>query len=142
MSQFRTINNLAENIQSERAALTEQVWRYLLDNENKGALASYNGKKSGIDAAVTSLSEKITNKTTEKARKEEEIKKLEKGTTSIQPTIDEINAILQSFGFLDFTLAQSRRSGFTKFSDLMEKMRRKLSVKVRGASSLFCISTI
>ena len=107
-------NKLVENIHGERTALTEQVWRYVLDQEISDALASYVRKKTGIKAAVASLEEKMANKTKEKLRKEQEIRELEKGTTSIQPTVDDINAILRSFGFLGFTLAQSERPGFYK----------------------------
>ena len=107
-------NNLAENIQNEKSSLTGQVWRYLLDNEIKNELGSYNKRKAGIDLALTSLREKMAEKTKEKARKEQEIRELERGTTSIRPTINEINAILQSFGFLDFSLAESERPGFYK----------------------------
>jgi wobble nucleotide-excising tRNase len=36
-----------------------------------------------------------------------EIRNLEKDTTGIQPTIDEINSLLSSFGFLGFSLAKT-----------------------------------
>ncbi|MBU4270975.1 MAG: AAA family ATPase [Planctomycetes bacterium] len=39
---------------------------------------------------------------------------LEKDTTSIQPTIDDINALLRSFGFQSFALAKSERERFYK----------------------------
>jgi len=43
-----------------------------------------------------------------------EIKKLEKSTTSIQPTIDGINDLLKSFGFTGFSLAKSEQDRFYK----------------------------
>ena len=111
---IRKHNTMVENIQAERAELTKQVWRYLLDHEIKSALASYNSKKAGLKAAINSLEEKITNKTEEKQQKEREIRDLEKDTTSIQPTVNKINALLGSFGFQGFTLAQSESAGFYK----------------------------
>ena len=107
-------NTMVANLQTERAELTEQIWRYLLDNEIKSALASYKSKKAGLKAAINNLEEKITNKTKEKQRKEQDIVDLEKGATSIQPTVDAINTLLRSFGFQGFTLAQSERDGFYK----------------------------
>lgn len=113
-TEIQTHNTMIANLKTERAELTEQVWRYLLDHEIKGALASYNSKKAGLEAAIDSLEGKITNKTKEQQQKEQEIRDLEKDSTSIQPTVDDINALLGSFGFQGFTLAQSERDGFYK----------------------------
>ena len=107
-------NTMVANLQTERAELAEQIWRYLLDNEIKSTLASYKRKKAGLETAVNNLKEKMTNKTKEQQQKEQEIRDLEKDSTSIQPTVDDINALLGSFGFQGFTLAQSERDGFYK----------------------------
>ena len=113
-TEIRAHNRLVENIHDERMVLTEQVWRYLLDREIGNDLASYIEGRNGIQAAVDNLGRQIADKSNEKIRKEHEIRELEKGTTSIQPTVDAINGILRSFGFLGFTLAQSERPGFYK----------------------------
>ncbi len=110
----QTYNAMVENIQTEKAELTAQVWRYLLNHEIKSTLASYKNEKAKLEAAINNLEEKIKNKTKEKQRKEQEIRDLEKDTTSIQPTVDDINVLLGSFGFQGFTLTQSERDGFYK----------------------------
>ena len=120
-------NKLVENIHSERAALTGEVWRHILDNDISHSLASYEQEKKGINAAVVSLERQIAEKTKDKLDKEREIRELEKGTTSIQPTVDAINGILRSFGFLGFTLAQSDQRNFYKIqrtdgTDAMETL--------------------
>ena len=107
-------NTVVANLQTEKGKLTEQIWRYLLDNEIKSDLASYKSKKARLEAAINNLEGKITDKTRERQQKEQEIRELEKDTTSIQPTVDDINALLKSFGFQGFTLAQSERDGFYK----------------------------
>src|SRR5690606_20028844 len=52
--------------------------------------------------------QQIKDKRAEKAQKQAEIRTLEKQTTSVQPTIDAINALLLSFGFQSFKLAPSQ----------------------------------
>ena len=113
-ARVQTHNTMVENIQTERSELTEQVWRYLLDHEIKKDLASYNSKAAGIRTAISSLKKKIKSKTEEKQRKEQEIKMLEKDTTSIQPTIEVINDLLKLFGFQGFVLAESEHQRFYK----------------------------
>ena len=56
----------------------------------------------------------VESATTDKNAKVAEIRALEKQTTSIQPTIDGINAILKSFGFRSFSLAKAGKGNFYK----------------------------
>ena len=113
-TEIQSHNKMVANIQTERAELTEQAWRYLLDEEIKSALASYNSKKAEFEKAIDNLQKKIGNKTEEERQKEQEIRILEKDTTSIQPTIDVINALLKSFGFQGFALTKSEHDRFYK----------------------------
>ena len=113
-TEIQNHNTMVANIQGERAKLTEQVWRYLLDEKIKSALVSYNSKKAEVEKAIDNLQKKIVNKTKEERQKEQEIRILEKDTTSIQPTIDAINALLKSFGFQGFVLAKSEHDRFYK----------------------------
>jgi wobble nucleotide-excising tRNase len=107
-------NTMVANLATERSQLTGQVWRYLLDHEIKADLASYAAQKSGIEKGIASLETQIADKTKDQRTKDQEIKALEKETTSIQPTIDGINALLHSFGFTGFALAKSEREPFYK----------------------------
>ena len=107
-------NTMVSNLESERNELTGQVWRYVLDHEIKSDLATFNGKKTGLEKGIESLTKQIEEQTKEQRTKEQEIRTLEKDTTSIQPTIDDINALLHSFGFSGFALAKSDRARFYK----------------------------
>lgn len=99
-------NNMVSNLSKERSTLTAQVWKYVLE-EIKADLAEYKTDRNGLDKAITSIVGQITTATTDKAKKAAEIRELEKQTTSVQPTIDAINALLSSFGFQGFTLAKT-----------------------------------
>lgn len=107
-------NAMVTNLAAERTQLTGQAWRYLLDHEIKADLAAYTAQKTGIEKGIENLETQITDKTKDQRTKDQEIKSLEKDTTSIQPTIDGINALLHSFGFTGFALAKSVREPFYK----------------------------
>lgn len=100
-------NNMVSNLSAERSNLTAQVWKYILDTELKADLAAYKSKRDGLTRAISSIDLQIENLTKEKAAKNAEIRDLERETTSIQPTIDSINGLLSSFGFLGFKLAKA-----------------------------------
>lgn len=100
-------NNMVANIEKERRDLTAQVWKYLLEVELKADLAHYISKREGLNKAIAAIKGQITSATTEKATKVAKIQELEKQATSIQPTIDGINALLLSFGFHGFSIAKS-----------------------------------
>lgn len=100
-------NHMVANLDAERKTVTSQVWRFVLE-ELKADFVSYTSKKSGLNSAISSMEQQIKAKETEKSQKQAEIRALEKQTTSVQPTIDAINALLLSFGFQSFKLAPSQ----------------------------------
>ena len=83
------------------------MWKYLLEVELKADLADYKTKRDGLNKAIADMTAKVASATTDKGTKAAEIRTLEKETTSIQPTINGINALLSSFGFRGFKLAKS-----------------------------------
>lgn len=105
-SQVDTHNNMVANLANERATLTSQVWKFVLE-ELKTDLAAFKTAKDGLDKAITAMTTQLTTARTDKAKKAAEISSLEKQTTSVQPTIDGINSLLSSFGFQGFKLAKA-----------------------------------
>ena len=113
-SEAQSHNTAVSNIKIERIALTGQVWRYLLDHEIKGDLVTFIKKKAEIKREIENFETQIKENTKGRQTKDQEIKDLEKDTTSIQPTIDEINKCLNSFGFDSFNLAKSDQGQYYK----------------------------
>lgn len=99
-------NQIVNNLKVEQNALTSNVWRYVVD-ELKSELASYKMSYTALRKAIDSLNIQIASKTVERTKEEALLRVLEKESTSIQPTIDDINGILTSFGFQGFSLAKS-----------------------------------
>ena len=110
-AQVREHNKMVQNINVEKSELTKRIWRYLL-NEFKNNLADYRLKENNLEKELECLQQQINNKNINKRKKEEDIRNLEKETTSIEPTIDRINDYLNSFGFQGFFLAKSKRESF------------------------------
>lgn len=98
-------NKMVANLATERRTLTAQIWKLVLE-ELKTDLATFKTTKDGLEKAIAALTTQITMAKTDKAKKGAEIRDLEKQTTSIQPTIDNINSLLSSFGFHSFKLAK------------------------------------
>lgn len=109
--QVRKHNEMVRNINVEKRELTTRIWQHLL-YEFKKDLAEYRRKKNDLEKELKALQQRIDYKNIEKRKKEEDIRELEKETTSIEPTIDRINGYLNSFGFKGFFLAKSNRESF------------------------------
>jgi len=105
-AQVAAHNKMVANLAAERATLTSQVWKFVLEELN-AELAAFKSAKNGLDRAIASMTTQITTATTDRTNKAAEIRELERKTTSIQPTIDGINALLSSFGFHGFKLAKA-----------------------------------
>jgi len=99
-------NKMVANISQERSTLTAQVWKYVVE-EIKADLTAYKTTCDGLNKAITAMNGQIATATTDKSKKAAELRELEKQTTSVQPTIDAINALLSSFGFEGFSLAKT-----------------------------------
>lgn len=105
-TQVATHNKMIANLATERATLTAQVWKFVLE-ELKADLAEFKTEKDALGKAIAAMTTQLATANAEKPTKESEIRALEKQTTSVQPTIDAINALLSSFGFQGFKLAMA-----------------------------------
>lgn len=106
-------NSLVENIDREKKALISQVWRFIC-SEIKADYDEYKTKTNSTQKAIDGLLAGIQAKEDKEKTKDADRQNLEKEITSIQPTIDEINALLKSFGFEGFKLGKSEKKGFYK----------------------------
>lgn len=107
-------NIMVANLTTEQKTVTSEVWKYVLESELKAEIAAYNAKKDGLSKAIAGIAASINTKEEERKTKAVEIRTLEKDTTSIQPTIDGINALLASFGFQGFSIAKAATGNFYK----------------------------
>lgn len=101
-------NAMVANLSSERSTLTAQIWKFVLE-ELKVDLAAYATKRAALDKAIAGLTSQISSANSERAKKTTEMRALEKTTTSVQPTVDAINALLRAFGFHGFSLSKAAK---------------------------------
>jgi wobble nucleotide-excising tRNase len=107
-SQVAGHNNVVSNLAVERSTLTAQVWKFVIE-ELRNDIAGFEAAKDALDKAIAAMTRQVAAANAEKAKKEAEIRVLEKQTTSVQPTIDAINVLLSSFGFQGFKLAKATK---------------------------------
>ena len=104
-------NELVENFISEKDKLTQEIWKFLVE-EFKDDLAKYNSNITGLDKGIIKLEADRGGKLEIYKTLKSEIVKLSKNVTSIQPTVDEINNLLQAYGFLNFRIVPATEDGF------------------------------
>ncbi|WPO43200.1 AAA family ATPase [Tardiphaga sp. 42S5] len=102
-AEIKKHNALVKNLAVERNKLSQEIWKCLL-NENEPLLSTFTAARSNLDKAIQRLSEQITGKEAQLSGATAELRALEKTVTSVQPTVDEINGLLNSFGFSGFKL--------------------------------------
>ncbi len=99
-------NEMVDNYTSEKNALVADIWAFLMD-ENEVLIAGYldgietfgkakKGIQKGIDVCKQQLDDL-----------DEKIVEAGKNITSVQPTVDEINRSLRSYGFTNFKIVPS-----------------------------------
>ncbi len=110
-SEIRKHNDIVSNYSTERSNLIKSIWRYLVE-EYKNEIASFITKINGLEKGIENLEKQRKEKLEEYNKLDFEIKKLSKNVTSIQPTINEINRILKSYGFLNFAIVPAKEKGF------------------------------
>jgi wobble nucleotide-excising tRNase len=103
-------NSLVDNIGTERTALITKIWAYII-SELKADFVKYNSDLESVNKAIKALSGKITATETEIGLLKIEIQNSESKITSIKPTIATINKTLSSFGFTNFSLAETKTLG-------------------------------
>jgi wobble nucleotide-excising tRNase len=104
--QISAHNKIVANLAAERASLTAQVWKFVLE-QLRADLELFATSRNGLEKAIAAMTAQIASTTEEAVKKAGEIRALEKQTTSIQPTIDGINSLLASFGFRGFKITKA-----------------------------------
>lgn len=104
-------NDTLHNLDARKTELSAQIWRRLLE-DTKATCDKYKKASGDLDTAINALSGQIEQRTGELEAKNGEVEENERKITSIKPTIDAINKLLKSFGFVNFYLVESAENGF------------------------------
>ncbi|MGL2859646.1 ATP-binding protein [Helicobacter pylori] len=102
--QIANYNEMIKDIEKQKKICKEQTWKFLV-NEFKSDIQEYNKEYYGLEKGINNL-EKAISENQEKIKElENEIKELEKNMVSIKPIVNEINTLLERYGFTNFSLA-------------------------------------
>lgn len=106
-------NLVVQNLDSEKQSLTSQVWKYIV-NELDSDLANYFHNKNRLEATINGMNDSLQQKIALLDELKEQIRQHERRSTSILPTANEINDLLQSFGFISFRISSVDQQGHYK----------------------------
>jgi len=109
-AEIKKHNDIVVNFNVEKASLIQSIWKFIIE-EFRTDIAKFNSDKTGLETGLTALQAQLATKLTESNKLNIEIQNLSKNVTSIQPTIDEINRLLKSYGFLNFEIVSTEEKG-------------------------------
>lgn len=96
-------NNKIEHIKDERVALTNMVWRYIIE-EISADIEAYIKEKGKIETDINDAKEELKQINDSISEKSKQLRTLEQTLTSIIPTAKGINDLLKSYGLTGFSL--------------------------------------
>ena len=99
-------NEMVDNYTIEKDALVSAIWTFLLD-ENEALIAGYLNDLSGFVKAKKGIQNGIDICKQQLDELNDKIIEAGKNITSVQPTVDEINRSLKSYGFTNFKIVPS-----------------------------------
>lgn len=102
--QITNHNEMIKDIEKQKKSCKEQTWKFLI-NEFKSDIQEYNKKYCGLEKGINNLEKEISENQEKVKKLENEIKELEKNMVSIKPIVNEINTLLERYGFTNFGLA-------------------------------------
>lgn len=107
----RDHNQTVREYKNRKRQLVAEVWQFVL-NELREDVKAYEREKEALSNAVKGLEKGISEADTRIRGIIGEVRELERQTTNVRSTVDEINGILKQFGFTSFYLAMSEDGQF------------------------------
>lgn len=99
-------NLIVVNYSREKQSLIANIWRLLTEN-HKISIQNFITDRDNKQKGIAGVEEQIKTVTHKHNTLNVEIKELSKSMTSIQPSIDQINSTLNSYGFKNFSIVAS-----------------------------------
>lgn len=104
-------NDIVADFNNQKTKLINAIWKLLVE-DFRIEIKKFNTNKKGLETGFTSIEKQLKTMLQEYTDLDNEIKKLSKNVTSVKPTIDEINRLLKSYGFLNFEIVPTSEDGF------------------------------
>lgn len=99
-------NEIVDNYAAEKNTLISNIWAFILI-ENKDLISEYLKDIANISKAKKGMQDAINKGKEQLGDLDQQIVEAGKNITSVQPTVDEINRSLRSYGFTNFQIVPS-----------------------------------
>jgi len=102
-------NLIVSNFAREKQSLIKDVWRFLTD-AHKATIQAFITEQTNFQKGIDGIEKSVRETNENYSLLNKEIKNLGKAVTSVQPSIDQINTTLKSFGFRNFAIVAATES--------------------------------
>jgi wobble nucleotide-excising tRNase len=99
-------NRIVANFDKARNELVQNIWRFILD-ESDVLISNYIKRRDNLQKGIDQLSLRVEKLREDYKKINKEVIELSKNITSVQPSVDQINATLNSYGFHNFSIVPS-----------------------------------
>jgi wobble nucleotide-excising tRNase len=99
-------NKIVDNYAAEKSDLIASIWRFLVE-EYRVSISQHTSNIAGRVNGIKAVTEKRAELVKKYTELDTKIKEANKNVTSVQPSVDEINRTLKSYGFLNFEIVPS-----------------------------------
>jgi len=100
-------NDIANDFTNQKDMLIKAVWKYLIE-AHRGTIEAFTKKQENLSKAIQGIEKQRKDLQEKYTTLNKKIREANKNVTSIQPSVDEINRILKSYGFLNFEIVPSK----------------------------------
>lgn len=107
VNNIKLFNDAIENRQTEKNRVSCEVWA-LLAAENLALLDSYKKKMKGLNKKLSGIKNRLETLHGVLEKQRGQLIESRKGITNVRTAVDNINRSLKTYGFTNFSLAESR----------------------------------
>ena len=105
--EIKAHNVIVNDYTNQRNNLINSIWKYLIERHH-GIIDAFVKKQQGLSKGIEALKKQHQELREKYSELNKKIKEANKNVTSVQPSVDEINRILKSYGFLNFEIVPSK----------------------------------
>lgn len=106
--EITTHNDIVNDYTNQKNNLLKAIWKYLIEG-HRATIETFIKKQEGLEKGIQILQQKHKDLQDKFVEINKKIREANKNVTSVQPSVDEINQILTSYGFLNFQIVPSKK---------------------------------
>ncbi|QCX53633.1 AAA family ATPase [Elizabethkingia sp. JS20170427COW] len=105
--EIKAHNDIVNDYTNQKNKLISAIWKYLTEG-HLATIETFVKKQEGLTKGIESLKKQYHELREKYSDLNKKIREANKNVTSVQPSVDEINRILKSYGFLNFEIVPSK----------------------------------